>query len=167
MDFLVKHGEEVRRAVFFSVTTLLNLEVDLLFFDTTSTYFETAEEDEEEGALRCRGHSKDHRPDLPQIVIGLAITRAGIPVRCWVLPGNTADASTVEMVQRDLAGWKMSRMVWVLDRGFAGEEQSLEVAPEAVAPPIGGEILIERRAILLKRARCRRAEAAAAHDHLR
>lgn len=123
MDFLVEHGEELQRAVFFSVATLLNLEVDLLFFDTTSTYFEMEEEDEGEGALRRYGHSKDHRPDLPQVIIGLAVTRDGIPVRCWVLPGNTADASTVERVQHDLAGWKLSRVVWVMDRGFAGEEQ--------------------------------------------
>ena len=37
------------------------------------------------------GHSKDHRRDLPQIVIGLAVTREGIPVRCWCWPGNTND----------------------------------------------------------------------------
>lgn len=123
MDFLVEHAEEIQKAVFFSVATLLNLEVDLLFFDTTSAYFETEEEDEGEDALRRFGHSKDHRPDLPQVVIGLAVTRDGIPVRCWVLPGNTADAATVEMVQRDLAGWKLSRVVWVMDRGMAGTEQ--------------------------------------------
>jgi len=122
MDFLVEHAEEVQRAVFFSTATLLNLEVDLLFFDTTSTYFEL-EEEEGEGGLRKWGHSKDHRPDLPQVVIGLAVTRQGIPVRCWVLPGNTADASLVEAVQEDLAGWKLSRVVWVMDRGMAGEGQ--------------------------------------------
>jgi len=121
MDFLVEHGDELQRSVFFSVATLLNLEVDLLFFDTTSTYFEVEEADEE--GLRRYGHSKDHRKDLPQVVIGLAVTRSGIPVRCWVWPGNTADASTVEQVQRDLAGWKLSRVVWVVDRGFAGENQ--------------------------------------------
>ena len=52
MDFLHAHADEVQEAVFFSVATLLNLEVDLLFFDTTSTYFETEEEDEGEKALR-------------------------------------------------------------------------------------------------------------------
>jgi transposase len=122
MDFLVEHAEEIQKAVFFSVATLLNLEVDLLFFDTTSTYFEVEEEDQDEG-LRRYGHSKDSRPDLPQVVIGLAVTREGIPVRCWVLPGNTADASLVAQVQEDLAGWKLSRVVWVMDRGFAGEAQ--------------------------------------------
>jgi transposase len=123
MDFLVEHAEELQKAVFFSVAKLLNLEVDLLFFDTTSTYFELEEEDAAEEGLRRYGHSKDHRPDLPQVVIGLAVTREGIPVRCWVLPGNTADASLVEQVQQDLAGWKLSRVVWVMDRGMAGEGQ--------------------------------------------
>jgi len=122
MDLLLENDELVQKEVFFSTATLLNLEVDLLFFDTTSTYFERDEEDEEEGALLRYGKSKDKRDDLPQIVIGLAVTKEGIPVRCWVLPGNTADASTVEMVQKDLAGWKMSRCVWVMDRGMAGEE---------------------------------------------
>jgi transposase len=121
MDFLIEHGDAIQEAVFFSVANLLNLEVDLLFFDTTSTYFEVEDISEED--LRQRGHSKDSRPDLPQVVIGLAVTRTGIPVRCWVWPGNTADASTVEEVQRDLGGWKLSRVVWVVDRGFAGEEQ--------------------------------------------
>jgi len=124
MDFLAENEEEIQRTVFFSVATLLNLEVDLLFFDTTSTYFEIEEGDGPEGeGIRRFGHSKDHRPDLPQVVIGLAVTRGGIPVRCWVLPGNTADASMVEMVQRDLAGWKLNRVVWVVDRGFTGKKQ--------------------------------------------
>jgi hypothetical protein len=122
MDFLVEHGEAIQKSVFFSVATLLNLEVDLLFFDTTSTYCEIEEADDEDG-LRQYGHSKDHREDLPQIVIGLAVTRGGIPVRCWAWPGNTADASTVDEVQKDLAGWKLSRVVWVVDRGFAGDKQ--------------------------------------------
>jgi transposase len=122
MDFLLEHAEELQRTVFFSVASLLNLEVDLLFFDTTSTYFEVEEDDGEDG-LRRYGKSKDERGDLPQVVIGLAVTRGGIPVRCWVWPGNTADASTVDEVQRDLAGWRLNRVVWVLDRGFSGEEQ--------------------------------------------
>ncbi len=82
---------------------LLNLEVDLLFFDTTSTYFERDEPDPagEDGApaFRAYGHSKDHRPDLPQVVIGLAVTREGIPVRVWVWPGNTNDMSVIQRGQ--------------------------------------------------------------------
>jgi len=121
MDFLVEHDEAIQKAVFFSVASLLNLEVDVIFLDTTSTYFEIEEEDED--GPRRYGHSKDHRPDLPQVVIGLAVTRGGMPVRCWVWPGNTADAATVEEVQKDLAGWRLSRVLWVADRGFTGKAQ--------------------------------------------
>jgi transposase len=49
------------------------------------------------------GHSKDHRPDLPQVVIGLAVTREGIPVRCW--PGNTNEMTVLKQVKDDLRGW--------------------------------------------------------------
>jgi transposase len=118
----LENDESFQKEVFFSTTTLLNLEVDLWFFDATVPYFERDEEDEEEGALFRYGKSKDKRDALPQIVIGLAVTKEGIPMRCWVLPGNTAEASTVEMVRKDLAGWRMSRRVWVMDRGIAGEE---------------------------------------------
>jgi hypothetical protein len=121
MDFLVEHGEELQKAVFFSTASLLNLEVDLLFLDTTSVYVEI--EDEDDDGLRRFGHSKDHRPDRPQVVVALAVTREGLPVRCWTLPGNTADAGIVEGVQRDLAGWRLNRVVWVMDRGMAGRSQ--------------------------------------------
>jgi hypothetical protein len=81
MDLLVEADAQagVQEAVFFACADLLNLEVDLLFFDTTSTYFERDEPERGDGAFRVFGHSKDHRPDLPQIVIGLAVTREGIP----------------------------------------------------------------------------------------
>jgi len=121
MDFLLENEAELQKQVYYVLANLLNLQVDLLYFDTTSVYFETEEEDDEDG-LRRRGHSKDHRPDLPQVVIGLAVTRDGLPVRCWVWPGNTADMSVVEQVKKDLIGWKLGRVITVLDRGFNSED---------------------------------------------
>lgn len=122
MDWLLEIEPELAEQVYFAIADLLNLEVDLLFFDTTSTYFEIEAEDpgEERGTVgfRSRGNSKDHRPDLPQIVVGMAVTREGIPIRVWCWPGNTSDATVVEQVKRELRGWKLSRVVWVLDRGF-------------------------------------------------
>lgn len=117
MDVLLEQKELIEREVFFSTANLLNLQVDLVFFDTTSTYFEVEEEDD----LRLLGHSKDKRADLPQVLIGLAVTKEGIPIRSWVFPGNTSDASTVDQVQKDLAGWKLGRVVWVMDRGMTSE----------------------------------------------
>jgi hypothetical protein len=115
----------VQETVFFAVANLLNLEVDVLFFDTTSTYFELDEEDDPDQAtvstLRRFGKSKDHRPDLPQVVIGLAVTREGIPVRCWVWSGNTTDASVLPQVKDDLRGWRLGRVITVVDRGFSSD----------------------------------------------
>src|SRR5512137_950436 len=122
MDFLLEHEEEIQKEVFFSTADLLNLEVDLVFFDTTSSYVECDEEDAEGEGIRRYGHSKDKRPDLPQVVIGLAVTKEGIPVRCWVLPGNTQDMTTVQRVKADLAGWRLNRCVWVMDRGMNSQD---------------------------------------------
>jgi hypothetical protein len=126
MDLLVAADAqaEVQEAVFFAVADLLNLEVDLLFFDTTSTYFERDTEDDDGeggGGFRRYGHSKDHRPDLPQIIIGLAVTREGIPVRVWCWPGNTNDQTVLPEVKDGLRGWRLGRVVTVVDRGFSSD----------------------------------------------
>jgi transposase len=120
MDFLLQHEEALQKEVFWSTASLLNLEVDLIFFDTTNTYFEI--DDPGDSGLKKYGHSKHKRDDLPQVTIGLAVTRKGIPVRCWVMPGNQNDASAVDMIQQDLTGWSLGRVVWVMDRGMASEE---------------------------------------------
>ena len=134
MDLLVEADTQgqVQEAVFFAVAHLLNLEVDVLFFDTTSTYFERDGEDQDEppgdgeGAgregLRRYGKSKDHRDDLPQIVIGLAVTRTGIPVRVWCWPGNTQDQTVLAEVKDDLRAWKLGRVITVVDRGFSSAD---------------------------------------------
>ena len=154
MDVLLEYRETIHKEVYFAVADLLNLEVDLIFFDTTSTYFEMDEEDEE--GLRRYGHSKDHRPDLPQVVIGLAVTKEGIPVKCWTMPGNTSDMKTVEKVKSDLLGWKLGRCVWVMDRGMSSEENRM-ILQRAGGHYIIGEKLRDNqeihREVLAKRGR--------------
>ncbi len=93
MDFLLEHENVFQETVFWSTANLMNLTVDLIFFDTTNTYFEIEEPGDSE--LKAYGKSKHKRDDLPQVTIGLAVTREGIPVRCWVLPGNQNDAKGV------------------------------------------------------------------------
>jgi Transposase DDE domain len=146
MDALNNVEDELAQTVYGSTADLLNLEVDLLFFDTTSTYFETetadapvrrdehgrplleaddqAEADEagREVGFRTYGKSKDHRDDLPQVVVGMAVTRTGIPVRVWCWPGNTSDSVLIRQVKADMRDWNLSRVVWVADRGFASAE---------------------------------------------
>jgi len=124
MDLLVEADAqaEVQEAVFFAVAGLLNLEVDLLFFDTTSTYFERDTEEAGEDAFRLYGHSKDHRPDLPQIIIGLAVTKEGLPVRVWCWPGSTSDQRILPEVKDDIRGWRLGRTITVVDRGFSSAD---------------------------------------------
>ncbi|HYO01034.1 MAG TPA: IS1634 family transposase, partial [Mycobacterium sp.] len=136
MDFLLDALDEIAAQIFASVAHLLNLDVDIVFVDTTSTYWEVDVEDDladlqpepdaddgtakpvENGARRF-GKSKDHRDDLPQVVIAMAVTRDGIPVRCWTFPGNTGDQKIIRTVTDDLGAWNLHRLVWVADRGFA------------------------------------------------
>jgi hypothetical protein len=160
MDWLLEVKDELEREVFSRVANLLNLEVDLLFFDTTSTYFEVDGEDEpiwrdkhgkpvpaghadsgdgdqaggdgpadgdgqadgKLAAFRAFGKSKDHRDDLPQVVIGMAVTREGIPVRVWCWPGDTADSALIRQVKDDMRDWTLAKVIWVADRGFASRE---------------------------------------------
>jgi hypothetical protein len=135
MDFLLDALEEIAAEVFAQVATLLNLDLDIVFVDTISTYFETEGPDQHpdlghrpadeearspvESGARAFGHSKDFRTDLPQVVIAMAVTRDGVPVRCWTFPGNTGDTQIIRTVKDDLDGWNLHRLVWVADRGFA------------------------------------------------
>src|SRR5438094_810931 len=65
-----------------------------------------------------RGKSKDSRDDLPQVVVGMAVTREGIPVRVWCWPGNTSDSPLIRQVKDDLRDWTLGKVIWVADRGF-------------------------------------------------
>jgi hypothetical protein len=147
MDLLVAADAQARvqEAVFFAAAHLLNLEVDLLFFDTTSTFFERDTEETGPGAFRVYGHSKDHRPDLPQVVIGLAVTREGIPVRVWCWPGNTNDMTVIKQVKDDLRGWRLGRVITVVDRGFASDD-NLAYLTRAGGHWIAGERLRDNTA---------------------
>jgi transposase len=142
MDWLPEIRGDLEKKVFDSLVTLLNLEVDVLFFDTTSTYFVTEDEDEpvtrdergyplagddaekekEPAGFRTWGKSKDHRGDLPQVIIGMAVTRDGIPVRVWCWPGNTNDSALIRQVKDDMREWVLSKIIWVADRGFTSAE---------------------------------------------
>jgi Transposase DDE domain len=141
MDQLLTIEPDLAQQAYYQVTDLLNLEVDLLFFDTTSTYFETGEADEDvprndrgervpagskdaagEAGFRTHGNSKDSRDDLPQVIVGMAVTRDGIPVRVWSWPGHTADSGLIRQVKADLRQWVLSKVIWVADRGFTSEK---------------------------------------------
>ena len=167
MDFLLAALPEIAEGVFASTASLLNLDCDVIFVDTSSTYFETGAADadvelaqhldeqearvaaaaagetqggpREAAVRRFSRHSKDQRPDLPQVVIGMAVTREGIPVRCWTFPGNASDQLIIRTIHDDLAGWKLNRVLWVADRGFSS------VANRAYLQKGGGHYVLAER----------------------
>ncbi|MDQ2631638.1 MAG: hypothetical protein M3Y75_11815 [Actinomycetota bacterium] len=121
LDVLAGQAEGIEREVFLRTADLFKLDVDLIFYDTTAAWFAVDEEDD--GAdggpgRRRRGHAKDGPEGAPQVVIALAVTRDGMPVRSWVLPGDTADVATVARIKDDLRAWRLGRCVLVGDAGL-------------------------------------------------
>jgi transposase len=129
MDLFYEHASEFEEHIFFETANLFNLQVDLIFYDTTTASFSIDYEDEDdaEGAFRKFGRAKEGGWG-PQVVVALAVTREGLPVRSWVFPGNTTDVDTVEKVRSDLRGWNLNRAIFVADAGMNSEDNRKELA---------------------------------------
>lgn len=93
--------------------------LDLAFFDTTSLYFEG----EGGETIGERGYSKDHRPDLNQVIVGAVLDGRGRPICCEMWPGNTTDVKTlIPVAQRIRKRFQVSRFCLVADRGMISKE---------------------------------------------
>lgn len=113
---------------------LFNAEFDVLLYDLTSTYFESNPPFGEQDKRRF-GHSRDRRTDCVQVVIALVVTPQGLPLAYEVLPGNTADNTTLRgFLQRIEAQYGKARRVWVMDRGIPTEAVLRQM--RAADPPV-------------------------------
>ena len=138
MDFFERHKEPIEKELFFRIADLFACDVELIFYDTTTLHCEIDWEDaggaedvtlrgsplagaKSYPALRQRGKAKNRRDDVPQVIVGLAMTRDGLPVRSWVFRGDTVDVETIAQVKADLRGWKLTRSVFVGDAGMVSE----------------------------------------------
>ena len=149
MDILAEHGDAIEEEVFWNSADLFKLDVDLIFYDATTAWFETDDEDVSSYTwkglkfepLRKRGHSKEGRDNDPQVIIALAVTREGIPVRSWIFPGNTSDVTTVAKIKDDLRGMKLGRTLFVGDAGMYSAANLKELSKGAgryiLATPVG------------------------------
>jgi hypothetical protein len=139
MDLLAEHGAAIEEEVFWNSADLFKLDVDLVFYDATTAWFETEDEDvashEWRGLsfepLRKRGHSREGRDNDPQVIIALAVTREGMPVRSWIFPGNTPDVTTVSRIKDDLRGMKLGRTLFVGDAGMHSAANIAELSKGA------------------------------------
>ena len=107
---------------------------DVLLYDLTSTYFESPPPDDEADKRRY-GYSRDKRSDCVQVVIALIVTPAGFPLGYEVLPGNTADCTTLrDMLRKIEAQYGKANRIWVMDRGIPSEEVLAEM--RTADPPV-------------------------------
>jgi Transposase DDE domain len=121
-DFLLEHKADLFTHLVSRWRDLFNVDFDVLLYDLTSTYFEINASDVVEGDKRRHGYSRDKRPDCPQVVIALVVTPDGLPLAYEVLPGNTADCTTLRIfLARIEQQYGRARRVWVMDRGVPTE----------------------------------------------
>jgi transposase len=122
MDRLIAIQEKAEPAIARKFLSLFDQQVDLVFYDITSTYFE-GDRSIEEDDVRRYGYSRDGRFDRRQITIGVVMTRDGIPLCHHVFPGNTVDKTTVVEVVRDMKSrFDLRNVIFVGDRGMLSDE---------------------------------------------
>jgi transposase len=133
-DRLLAHKQAVFDHLIGRWRDLFNAKFDVLLYDLTSTYFES-DPPFGEGDKRRHGYSRDHRPDCVQIVIALVVTPEGLPLAYEVLPGNTADSTTLRVfLDKIERQYGKARRIWLMDRGVPTEDVLAEM--RASDPPV-------------------------------
>ena len=129
LDAVAGAKDATEQHLYARLCDLANLDLRLVCYDLTSTYFEGRAQPSERFPSRAFGYSRDHRGDRPQIVIGLLCTADGVPVAHHVSAGNAGDASTLPGVLADLAGrFAVGRICVVADRGLISSDNVEAVA---------------------------------------
>ncbi|HEX6112058.1 MAG TPA: IS1634 family transposase [Geminicoccaceae bacterium] len=131
VPWLAAIRHELERELFFQGRDLFSGELDLVFVDTTSVYLYR----DVESALVRHGYSRDRRPDLPQLVLCVAVDGQGWPVAFDVLPGNTADVAALSLtIARFRERFRVRRAVVVADRGMLGQATLAQLRDHVTAP---------------------------------
>jgi transposase len=134
LDLLLEHKEALFGHLRARWADLFGARYEVLLYDLTSTYFECDVPESEEDPRRF-GYSRDRRSDCVQVVIALVVTPEGLPMAYEMLPGNTADKTTLRgMLARVQARFGHAERVWVMDRGIPTEEVLAEM--RASDPPV-------------------------------
>src|SRR6202521_4058583 len=133
-DRLLEHKQALFDHLVGRWRDLSNISFDVLLYDLTSIYFE-ADPPFAESDKRRHGYSRDHRGDCVQVVIALVVTPEGLPLAYEVLPGNTADNTTLrDLLARIERQYGKARRIWLMDRGVPTEAVLAEM--RAADPPV-------------------------------
>ena len=126
MDYLFKMKEEIENHTYHLVRDLFHLEVDLIFYDLTSSYFEGEGPED----LAKKGYSRDHQPGKNQIVIGILMCN-GMPIGHEVFEGSRVDKKTVKEISEKIKNqFKINRCIFIGDRGLVSRENLKELEDE-------------------------------------
>jgi transposase len=137
--------DQIEEALFAHHQTLFG-NLDLVFFDTTSVYFEG----QGGQTIGRHGHSKDHRPDLRQMVVGAVLDGTGRPICCELWPGHTTDVKTlIPIVDRLRQRFHIQRICIVADRGMISQQTLTELG----SPTRGIHFILGARMHLVKEVR--------------
>lgn len=142
MDLLSRHKEQVEQTLYRSNRDLFTMDVDVVLYDLTTLRFESTREDL--GSLRRFGYSKERRSDCTQVVFGLLVDTAGIPLGFEVYPGNTFEGRTLEdIVERMREKFHVRRFIFVADRGLFSA-RNLDCIREGgtQTDSVGGEFIV-------------------------
>jgi len=120
LDFIYHHKKDLEKDLFFKAINLFNQELDLIMFDTTSLKYWGEAKDTE---ILQYGYSKEKRGDLKQLIIGILMTKEGLPVGCEIFPGNTSDLkSFLFSIEKLREEYKISKLIWTADRGMVSSD---------------------------------------------
>ena len=118
LDSLITSKKAIEERLYFEIRDLFSMEIDLVFYDITSLYFEG----EGPPSLARGGYSRDGKPRNKQIIFGVVMAN-GFPIATHIFPGNTACKSTVRKVVKDLERrFGIRQIIFVGDRGMVSEE---------------------------------------------
>ena len=121
-DHLLEHKRALFDHLIGRWRDLFNLSFEVLLYDLTSTYFESAPPGDENDKRRF-GYSRDKRSDCVQVVIALIVTPQGFPLAYEVLPGNTQDSTTLkEFLDKIEKQYGKAERIWLMDRGIPTEK---------------------------------------------
>jgi len=119
LDFLERHKQDFEKDLFLKTTDLFNQQLDLIMFDTTSVKYWG---EGEYADILQYGYSKEKRSDLKQLIIGILMTKEGLPVGCEIFPGNTSDLkSFIAVVEKLKQHYSIGKLIWVADRGMVSQ----------------------------------------------
>jgi transposase len=134
LDKILAHKEALFSHLRGRWQDLFGATFEVLLYDLTSTYFESPPPDDEADKRR-HGYSRDQRADCVQVVIALIVTPEGFPLAYEVLPGNTADNTTLRAFLRRIEGqYGRAQRIWVMDRGIPTEAVLAEM--RQAEPPV-------------------------------